>query len=550
MKENSKLSAREKKIRRRQRITAVIAIILIAMMVVGLAVAAVYADATDSAITGESVAAVSASGDAAETGSSAALSAGETNGTSENLTASSGSSDAGTYDRKFGVYVDDIDVTGMTLKQIQDAIDKRMIEIGQDTITLYAGSRSVNVTAASLGVTYTNRLVAQEAVSVGNQGNIFKRFLADRKLSTDGPIVLCLDLAADEASVRSTLEQYMGNLNCEPKSNGLILNDDYTFTLTDGTDGVSVNEDASVAKIMAYISSEWHGGDGGVALDADITPYDDTTEDLSTITDLLGTATTEYDTSDEDHATNIELATAHINGHVVYPGEEFSTDDAIGPTTEACGFRPGASYSGSQIVETFGGGICQVSSTLYDAVLGAELEVTERHNHSHKIAYVDPGFDASITNDTSTIWDFKFVNNTKEPIYIEGKAADGVVTFNIYGQEYRPSNRKVTYVSEQSDPEDIETKFIESSAYSLGYIAMSGGIPGISANLYKVVTVDGEEESRDLVSTSVYVMMPLTYTVGIGNATQSTIASISAAIQGGRLSDVQSAVYNGSVTDS
>lgn len=105
-------------------------------------------------------------------------------------------------------------------------------------------------------------------------------------------------------------------------------------------------------------------------------------------------------------------------------------------------------------------------------------------------------------------------------------------------------------MSEQSDPEDIETKFIESSAYSLGYIAMSGGIPGISANLYKVVTVDGEEESRDLVSTSVYVMMPLTYTVGIGNATQSTIASISAAIQGGRLSDVQSAVYNGSVTDS
>lgn len=520
---------------------AVVAIILVIMMVSSLALAAVYADSTESVT-------ASSSSSQETVSSESATEAVESSSASESVTSSSGSSDS-TSENNAGVYIEDIDVTNMTEEEIQSAVDSKMSDLSDDTIVLYAGDRSVRVTAGSLGLSYSNTDIAEEAYSIGRKGNIYKRFLADYHLSTEGSIILSLKLTASESDVRSTLEQYLSNLNCEPKSNGLVLNDDYTFTLEEGSDGVSVNVDASVEKIMDYISNEWHGGTGGVTLDAEITPYEDTSDELSQVTDLLGTATTTYDTTDEDHATNIELAASHIDGSVVYPGEEFSTDDAIGPTTEANGFRPGASYSGSLVVETFGGGICQVSTTLYDAVLEAELEVTERHNHSHKIGYVEPGFDASITTDTDVIWDFRFVNDTDAPIYIQADAGDGQLTFNIYGKEYRPSNRTVEYVSETSDPEEVTTRFIESNSYSLGYMSVSGGISGISADLYKIVYVDGVEESRDLVSTSTYTMMPLTYTIGISDADSETIAAIDAAIKTGEVSAVQQAINSGSTTE-
>lgn len=551
---NKKLSEREKKMKRRQRITAVVAIILIVMMIMGLMVAAVYADTGDVSSSSGTSAASSVTSESVQSGSADSARNTDANaeesvtGSSAQSVSSSSGDGSGTAEKKAGVYINDIDVTDMTESEIQDAVNNLITELSGETIALYAGERCVRVTAGDLGLSYTNTYVASEAYSVGKKGNIFKRFIADRRLSESSPIIFCLDLTVPEDKVRTVLNKYLDNLNCDPKSNGLKLNDDYTFTLEKGTDGVSVNVDASVDKIVSYIENEWNGGEGGVTLDANITPYEDTSSDLSSITDLLGTATTEYDASDEDHATNIELAAQHIDGSVVYPGEEFSTDDAIGPTTEENGFRPGASYSGSQIVETFGGGICQVSTTLYDAVLGAELEVTEHHNHSHLISYVQPGFDASITNDSDIIWDLKFVNNTSEPIYIQAVAGDGKLTFNIYGKEYRPSNRTVAYVNVTGDYEDVDTQFIMSRSYQLGYISSSGGIGGVTAELYKVVYVDGQEESRDLVTTSVYKMMPLTYTIGISDADSATIASITSAISTGELSSVRSAVLNGSTT--
>ena len=578
---NKKMSERDRKLKRRQRITAIIAIILIAVMVLGLMVVAVNADTGDTMTSSSSSSASVTAGNDASTDGSTAGTAGtdaSQTGTAQTVSTSSGTSDAAaqgaensagesvtgsstvsssvtsgsgsTADgKKADVYINDINVTGMSETEIQDAVNNLMTELSGDTIALYAGEKCVRVTAGDLGLSYSNTYVAEEAYSVGKKGNIFKRFLADRQLSENKPIIFCLDLTVSEDKVRTVLNQYLDNFNCEPKSNGLHLNDDYTFTLEKGSDGVSVNVDASVTKIVDYMENEWNGGEGGVTLDAVITPYEDTTDDLSSIQDLLGTATTEYDTSDPDHATNIELAAQHIDGSVVYPGEEFSTDDAIGPTTEENGFRPGASYSGSQIVETFGGGICQVSTTLYDAVLGAELEVTEHHNHSHLISYVQPGFDASITNDSDVIWDMKFVNNTSEPIYIQGVAGNGTLTFNIYGKEYRPSNRTVEYVNETGDYEDTETQFLMSSSYPLGYISSSGGIGGVTASLYKVVYVDGQEESRDLVTTSVYRMMPLTYTIGISDAYAATVANITTAIGSGDLNSVRSAVLNGSTTN-
>ena len=114
---------------------------------------------------------------------------------------------------------------------------------------------------------------------------------------------------------------------------------------------------------------------------------------------------------------NIRRATELINGTVVMPGEEFSVEQATLPYTEENGYVAGSAYENGQIVESIGGGLCQVSTTLYNAVLYAELEVTRRAPHSMSVSYVEPSRDAMIAEGIS---DFKFVNNYDTPILIEG----------------------------------------------------------------------------------------------------------------------------------
>lgn len=130
----------------------------------------------------------------------------------------------------------------------------------------------------------------------------------------------------------------------------------------------------------------------------------------------------------------------------MYPGDTFSTYNTVKPFSTENGYEMAGSYLNGKVVDSIGGGICQVSTTLYNAVLRAELEVTERHNHSMIVTYVDPSADAAIAESSGK--DFVFVNNTDYPIYIDGHTADKKITFTIYGVETRAKNRAVDYESE------------------------------------------------------------------------------------------------------
>lgn len=155
---------------------------------------------------------------------------------------------------------------------------------------------------------------------------------------------------------------------------------------------------------------------------------------------MLGTFTTSYSTSGANRSGNVKNGCSKINGTLLYPGDSFSAYETVSPFTEANGYYMAGSYSNGMVVESLGGGICQVSTTLYNAVLLAELDVTERFNHSMIVNYVDPSADAAISG---TAKDLKFTNNLDCPVYIEGyTTSDKHITFTVYGQETRPSNRK------------------------------------------------------------------------------------------------------------
>ena len=146
--------------------------------------------------------------------------------------------------------------------------------------------------------------------------------------------------------------------------------------------------------------------------------------------DLLGSCNTYYGTSNSNRKNNVALATEKINGKVLMPGEEFSFNYTVGQRTPAAGFKVAAVYSGGQVTTDYGGGICQVSSTLYDAALYANLEITNRTNHGFRVGYVPDGLDATVS------WgapDFCFKNNRNYAIKIIATCDGNRVYIDIYG---------------------------------------------------------------------------------------------------------------------
>lgn len=175
--------------------------------------------------------------------------------------------------------------------------------------------------------------------------------------------------------------------------------------------------------------------------------------------DQLATFTATY-TSDEDRNTNLRLACEAINGIVIYPGQTFSYNEALGERTAQRGYKPGPSYYDGKTVDTIGGGICQVSSCLYYCAMTADLEILTRSNHIYAVSYMPLGMDAAVS------WgslDFRFKNTTNNPIRIDAVSDGGSTTVSIMGTDDRDFYVKMEY------------EVLATYAYSTTYQTMSAG---------------------------------------------------------------------------
>lgn len=436
-----------------------------------------------------------------------------------------------------GVYIGGIYVGGMTEEEAIAAVQTYMEEAKDVELTLLAGEQSISVTAEDLGIEFSDMSFIEEAMDVTRGGNLIKRY-KDKKDLEHGDKVIDMRLSVNRDTVNALLEAEAEKLNQEAVDNGLIR-ENGEFVFIKGAQGIEVNVPESVAVIEAFVRDGWNGTAAEIELAAEIVEPRGSEEELSQITDLLGGYTTNYKDSNANRCTNISVAAGLINGTILYPGDEFSVADAIGPLDASNGYKLAGAYENGQTVESYGGGVCQVSSTLYNAVILAELEVTERSNHSMIVSYVKPSMDAAIAGDYKNLC---FVNNQDLPIYIEGYTVGKDVFFNIYGHETRPANRVVTYESEIVSREDPGIQFV-ATGDPVGYIGVAQGAHvGYVARLWKVVTVDGVEESREIVNKSTYKSSPKIVNVGTATEDANVAAAIGAAIATGDEATVYAAV--------
>lgn len=441
---------------------------------------------------------------------------------------------------KNGVFAEDVDLSGMTPDQASEAVEGFVEGLRDVQIVLVAaGGNQVTVSAGDLGISWGNPELVDEAVQLGTKGNVIERYKILKDLEHENK-VYPIELSFDLQAVNDVLIRECTQYDTEAVDASLVR-ENGQFQVIEGKTGYSLDVETSIDKIVNRLTDGWDYMPCTIELDVAVEEPRGSAEELSAVQDVLGSCTTSYTTSNGARSANVENGCALINGAIVYPGEEFSACDVVTPFTAANGYHMAGSYLNGKVVDSLGGGICQVSTTLYNAVLNAELEVTERHNHSMIVTYVEPSADAAIAESSGK--DFKFVNNLDYPIYIEGYTQNKHITFNIYGKETRAEGYQVRYVSEVLEVNYPPADNIYADASQpIGYISTESAHIGYKARLWKVVTQDGVEVSRTQVNSSSYKMVPRSATVGVSTADPQAYAEIMAAIGTGSIDHVKNVI--------
>jgi vancomycin resistance protein YoaR len=410
-----------------------------------------------------------------------------------------------------GVSVNGIDLGGMDVENAEACLDQFVQDTCAGNLVLTIDGEEIEIPYADFDMHVADSTIIQEICEIGSSGNLIKRYkeLADVK---NNKAEYQLTFEYDHDKLKELVAEMTETYNREAEDATLVRHSGQ-FIITDAVTGLEVDTDATVKTIEAALNEEWDGSEEKLAVSVTETQPEHTREELEVITDLLGSYSTNYSSSSNNRIANIANGASLIDETVIYPGETFSFLEHVVPFTAANGYYEATGYSGGKVVPSIGGGICQVSSTLYDAVLRAELEIVERSNHGLTVGYVPLGADATVSEGSV---DFKFKNNLDDAVYLEAYTYSGNVYVCIYGKETRPSNRTIEFysVTEQTiEPgDDVIT---EDDTQPEGYQEVTQTAHnGYVASFYKYVYVDGELQEKIKLNTSTYRATPRYVTVG------------------------------------
>ena len=292
------------------------------------------------------------------------------------------------------------------------------------------------------------------------------------------------------------------------------------FTVYPEVEGIDFDVEQAKAMIAEEVKDEY-------VIDLIITKPNVTIDQIGTeaFPDQLATFTTRYNAGDRDRTTNLVLACQKINGKVLMPGEIFSYNATLGPRTYAAGYRDAKVYESGQVVDGIGGGICQISSTLYNAALMSDMEIVERRNHQFVTSYVGAGRDATVVYGST---DFRFKNTRTYPIRIVASAKSGVATVSIFG--IKEADREYTYSFSTKTISTIpySTKYVEDSSLAPGKeVVKQKGANGLVTQTYMTKMLNGKVVSTELLSKDTYSAMQKIIRRGVTKTTSNPSSSSS-----------------------
>lgn len=329
-----------------------------------------------------------------------------------------------------GVTVDGIDLGGMTRDEAHALFADRQTQTASAfSLVVASGEKRWRITSQEVPVTFNADTILEQAYNVGHTGTLEQR-VSEIQRTRDEGVVFVTGYTYERSAVRALVDTIADSLDYEAQDATLDAFDpnNHTFTFTEESAGYRVDRELLHSDILAALDER--------AYDRVILVQGESVEPQVTLARLEGlfgkiSSFTTKTTKDNDRNTNIALSAAALNGRMVLPGETLSFNDCTGQRTGEKGYREAGAIAGGVLVDDTGGGVCQTSSTLFNAVVRADLEIVTRYAHSWPSSYVNKGEDATVN------WpslDFVFRNNGQFPVFVVAWYANQEVTVEIYGQ--------------------------------------------------------------------------------------------------------------------
>lgn len=483
-----------------------------------------------------------------------------------------------------GIYIGDVEVEGLTEEEAIKVLNEKYQEQNKKEIILKINGEKFSITPEQIEVTYNIEKSVSEAYKIGRDGNIFENnfdiiqtMLGEQKIE--------IEFSYNEELLENVLKGFNAKLPNAMVDNTYCVEED-ELIITPGVDGIEIDIDEAkkvlinnikagnigeieiktkfskcpeidIEKIYSEVKTEPQNASyktdpfeiiphkNGIDFDIDeakkvlseeqeeyvikltiIEPEIHTNEiGEEAFPDLLSSFSTKFDETNKSRSKNLKIAMEKLDGTVVMPGEVFSYNQTLGKRTAEQGYEYANGFAGGKVVPMLAGGICQISSTLYDAVLYANLNIVERHNHSFQATYVEPGKDATVVYGSL---DFKFENTRNYPIMIKTSAKSGLAEIKIFGIR-EAVEYDVEVITEVLSYTPYNVVYQNDSSLAPGQQKVSQwGLQGCKSITYRIVSLNGQQVSKEVLSTDTYQALSKIINVGPTATTQETIVDTNA----------------------
>ena len=402
-----------------------------------------------------------------------------------------------------GIVVDGYSLAGVSkeraLEHWRDSIEA---PLENRAISLTFAGRTWTMTAKDLGYESNYEEVLSKAWAVGREGTLEERY---RSISQLGQVNEQFDIARtnfDQNLLKKWTDSIASSLSSSSKNasvTGFDVNTK-TFTLSSSTSGTTVDKDALYKNAFSLLEN----GGGTIEINVETIEPAVTEDDFESKFGLITTAVTNASSSNKNRLTNLQLSCAAINGYYVEPGATFSFNEVVGQRTSKRGYKKATVYQSGEIAEDIGGGVCQVSTTLWNAAMKANCEIVEWHEHSRPVSYVDRGKDATVSWGSQ---DMKFKNTSSYPMYLIAYVSENKRVYcEIYGELF-PDGKYITIEAKTTQRIDPgEPEYVYNPLLGPGeLVTINEPRTGYRAKASRVYwNADGSEIKRDLLVEAYY----------------------------------------------
>lgn len=327
-----------------------------------------------------------------------------------------------------GIKIINIDIGNLTKEEATAKILPEITVLLKQPLTLQVEKDTVLLPLDQIGLTITAEATIEQAYKLGRNSNLIQKAITKTQAAFWG-INLIPNINWDEPKLTDILKKNLSSYEQAAIDAAYLISEDNQISIQPEKKGRTIDLEGLIAQIKAL--NILAPNPITIAFQ-EVSPANSTDQlEKYKITGLLAHYSTTYNSSQVNRANNIRLATQRLNGKLVKPGETFSFNETVGPRNSAAGYKEAPVIINKKMSTGLGGGVCQVSSTLYNVLLLADLPIIERTNHDFAVKYVPRGQDATV--DYGNL-DLKFKNDTEKYILIKCTTGHNSINFSLYGQ--------------------------------------------------------------------------------------------------------------------